>query len=161
MAFIKHIRAEVTGSHMLIIGNRCMLQGINEWRQISFRKRYNWYNFTPIKLTFELDRMAKEFYIECVVFGFGVFMHIDYGFEHSMIKQLADEAYEEVKNDSSDLYKRGYHDGAIYLPPFMRDSIAIEEENERNAWYDTLTVEDRKEYERGFSDGYGGKESPS
>lgn len=86
---------EGEGGHVEI-GERIAIFFINEWHQLRQLGRCNWYALTLIYIYGEINTMAHLYELTITLLGCGFYAHYDYGFEHSRIKKLADDAYEHI-----------------------------------------------------------------
>jgi len=67
---------------------------INQWRELWYRKQYNWINFdfALLKIGGEDESMTRNRELEVIVLGLGFRVVYDYGFENSQAGMRAREA---------------------------------------------------------------------
>lgn len=84
------------------------IQGINEWKQFIPKKgiRYNWINFTPIKLEFEYNKFFMRYFTaEITILGLGLYFHQSLATLEEKMKMDKDfEFFEEEMSAQRDAF---------------------------------------------------------
>jgi hypothetical protein len=84
--------------HILEVGKKTVVYFNNDWKQVFQIGKCNWYAFTLAYMYFEIDELSKHYELVCILLGVGFTLRYDRDFAHSLIKRLADEAYEEIEH---------------------------------------------------------------
>ena len=123
--------------HILEVSKGTTVYFNNDWRQIFQIGRCNWYSFHFIYLYFEIDQMSKMYEVIFILLGLGFTMRIDRDFDHSEIKQRADEAWKEMQfRDEREQQLQALLQGYRALTAFGRVTPVLQEGSTMNVdWF--------------------------